>query len=72
MTTGIVALIPALAFIFSHPSPAELAEMLSELQRVEERLQPFIQRAHTILETATNAEYTNHTVGFTELKSKRL
>ena len=48
----------------SHPSPAELAEMLSELRRVEERLQPFIQRAHTILETATTAEYNNNTVGF--------
>lgn len=47
----------------SHPSPVELAEMLSELQRVEERLQPFVQRAHAILETATSAEYTNHTVG---------
>ncbi|KAF3839519.1 hypothetical protein F7725_018236 [Dissostichus mawsoni] len=35
--------------------------MLSELRRVEERLQPFIQRAHTILETATNAEYNNNT-----------
>uniref|UniRef100_A0A674PCC8 BCL2-associated athanogene 6 n=1 Tax=Takifugu rubripes TaxID=31033 RepID=A0A674PCC8_TAKRU len=45
----------------NHPSPAELAEMLSELQRMEERLQPFIQRAHAILETATNAEYNNHT-----------
>ncbi|XP_010775414.1 large proline-rich protein BAG6-like, partial [Notothenia coriiceps] len=44
-----------------HPSPAELAAMLSELRRVEERLQPFIQRAHTILETATNAEYNNNT-----------
>uniref|UniRef100_G3PJ62 BCL2-associated athanogene 6 n=1 Tax=Gasterosteus aculeatus aculeatus TaxID=481459 RepID=G3PJ62_GASAC len=44
----------------SHPSPAELAEMLSELRRVEERLQPFIQRAHTILETATTAEYNNN------------
>lgn len=48
----------------SHPSPAELAEMLSELRRVEERLQPFIQRAHTILETATTAEYNNNTVRF--------
>ncbi|XP_077382239.1 large proline-rich protein BAG6 isoform X2 [Festucalex cinctus] len=44
-----------------HPSPTELAEMLSELRRVEERLQPFIQRAHTILETATSAEYSNNT-----------
>lgn len=48
----------------SHPSPAELAEMLSELRRVEERLQPFIQRAHSILETASTAEYNNNTVGF--------
>ncbi|XP_033836602.1 large proline-rich protein BAG6 [Periophthalmus magnuspinnatus] len=45
----------------NHPSPAELAEMLTELRRVEERLQPFIQRAHTILETATSAEYSNNT-----------
>ncbi|XP_026226763.1 large proline-rich protein BAG6 isoform X2 [Anabas testudineus] len=45
----------------NHPSPAELAEMLTELRRVEERLQPFIQRAHTILETATTAEYNNNT-----------
>ncbi|XP_028984008.1 large proline-rich protein BAG6 isoform X2 [Betta splendens] len=44
----------------NHPSPAELAEMLTELRRVEERLQPFIQRAHTILETATTAEYNNN------------
>ncbi|XP_037532025.1 large proline-rich protein BAG6 [Nematolebias whitei] len=45
----------------NHPSPTELAEMLSELRRVEERLQPFLQRAHTILETATTAEYNNNT-----------
>ncbi|XP_076006307.1 large proline-rich protein BAG6 [Genypterus blacodes] len=45
----------------NHPSPAELVEMLSELLRVEERLQPFIQRAHTILESATTAEYNNNT-----------
>ncbi|KAM6910177.1 LOW QUALITY PROTEIN: large proline-rich protein BAG6 [Xenentodon cancila] len=45
----------------NHPSPAELAEMLSELRRMEERLQPFIQRAHTILETAATAEYNNNT-----------
>ncbi|XP_061573374.1 large proline-rich protein BAG6 isoform X2 [Cololabis saira] len=45
----------------NHPSPAELAEMLSELRRTEERLQPFIQRAHTILETAATAEYNNNT-----------
>ncbi|RVE63100.1 hypothetical protein OJAV_G00165140 [Oryzias javanicus] len=46
----------------NHPSPAELAEMLSELRRVEERLQPFIQRAHGILETAAAAEYNNDAV----------
>uniref|UniRef100_A0A673A040 BCL2-associated athanogene 6 n=1 Tax=Sphaeramia orbicularis TaxID=375764 RepID=A0A673A040_9TELE len=50
-----------LCYCCSHPSPAELAEMLSELRRVEERLQPFIQRAHSILETATTAEYNNNT-----------
>lgn len=45
----------------SHPSPAEMVEMLSELRRVEERLQPFIQRAHLILEAATTADYNNNT-----------
>ncbi|KAJ7985392.1 hypothetical protein DPEC_G00351580 [Dallia pectoralis] len=43
----------------NHPSPAELVEMMAELRRVEERLQPFIQRMHTILETAATAEYGN-------------
>ncbi|KAM9512565.1 large proline-rich protein BAG6 isoform 12-T23 [Salvelinus alpinus] len=43
----------------NHPSPAELVEMLSELRRVEERLQPFVQRTHSILESATTAEYAN-------------
>ncbi|XP_060800222.1 large proline-rich protein BAG6 [Neoarius graeffei] len=45
----------------NHPSPAELVEMLGELRRVEERLQPFIQRAHSILEAATTADYNNNT-----------
>ncbi|TRY96733.1 hypothetical protein DNTS_009601 [Danionella cerebrum] len=45
----------------SHPSPAEMVEMLGELRRVEERLQPFIQRAHLILEAATTADYNNNT-----------
>ncbi|KAA0702201.1 Large proline-rich protein BAG6 [Triplophysa tibetana] len=45
----------------SHPSPAEMLEMLTELRRVEERLQPFIQRAHIILEAATTADYNNNT-----------
>ncbi|KAK6326203.1 hypothetical protein J4Q44_G00018480 [Coregonus suidteri] len=43
----------------NHPSPAELVEMLSELRRVEERLQPFIQRTHSILESAATVEYAN-------------
>ncbi|CAB1333444.1 unnamed protein product [Coregonus sp. 'balchen'] len=43
----------------SHPSPAELVEMLSELRRAEERLQPFIQRTHSILESAATVEYAN-------------
>ncbi|XP_031642552.1 large proline-rich protein BAG6 isoform X2 [Oncorhynchus kisutch] len=43
----------------NHPSPAELVEMMSELRRVEERLQPFVQRTHSILESATTAEYAN-------------
>ncbi|KAK0155546.1 Large proline-rich protein bag6-B [Merluccius polli] len=47
------------ATVAIHPSPVELLQMLAELRRVEERLQPFIQRAHTILETATSAEYSN-------------
>lgn len=34
--------------------------MLTELRRVEERLQPFIQRAHLILEAATTADYNNN------------
>lgn len=45
--------------------------MLSELRRVEERLQPFIQRAHTILETATTSEYNNNTVGCDTAKYTR-
>ncbi|KAG1952241.1 large proline-rich protein BAG6 isoform X1 [Pimephales promelas] len=45
----------------NHPSPAEMVEMLAELRRVEERLQPFIQRAHLILEAATTADYNNNT-----------
>ncbi|XP_028837517.1 large proline-rich protein BAG6 isoform X2 [Denticeps clupeoides] len=44
-----------------HPSPAELVDMLGQLRRVEERLQPFIQRTHSILETATSADYNNNT-----------
>lgn len=65
MKTNFALNVTSFAFLSSssHPTPAELAEMLTELRRVEERLQPFIQRAHTILETATTAEYNNNTVG---------
>ncbi|XP_051966207.1 large proline-rich protein BAG6-like isoform X2 [Xyrauchen texanus] len=52
---------PPLPAGLNHPSPAELVEMLTELRRVEERLQPFIQRAHLILEAATTADYNNNT-----------
>ncbi|KAJ8377922.1 hypothetical protein AAFF_G00249850 [Aldrovandia affinis] len=45
----------------NHPGPAELVEVLSELRRVEERLQPFVQRTHSILGTATSADYNNNT-----------
>uniref|UniRef100_A0A673NJ42 BCL2-associated athanogene 6 n=1 Tax=Sinocyclocheilus rhinocerous TaxID=307959 RepID=A0A673NJ42_9TELE len=48
-------------YLACHPSPAEMVEMLTELRRVEERLQPFIQRAHLILEAATTADYNNNT-----------
>uniref|UniRef100_A0AAR2LWL7 BCL2-associated athanogene 6 n=1 Tax=Pygocentrus nattereri TaxID=42514 RepID=A0AAR2LWL7_PYGNA len=49
------------SLFIGHPSPAELVEMLAELRRVEERMQPFIQRAHAILEAATTADYNNNT-----------
>ncbi|KAI1886104.1 hypothetical protein AGOR_G00210580 [Albula goreensis] len=45
----------------NHPCPAELVEVLSELRRVEDRLQPFIQRTHSILGSATSADYNNNT-----------
>uniref|UniRef100_H3A2A1 BCL2-associated athanogene 6 n=1 Tax=Latimeria chalumnae TaxID=7897 RepID=H3A2A1_LATCH len=47
----------------NHPSPSEYLEVLSELQRVEGRLQPFLQRYQEILGTATNADYNNNTEG---------
>uniref|UniRef100_A0AAY4ELX3 Large proline-rich protein BAG6 n=1 Tax=Denticeps clupeoides TaxID=299321 RepID=A0AAY4ELX3_9TELE len=52
---------PSAAPSAGHPSPAELVDMLGQLRRVEERLQPFIQRTHSILETATSADYNNNT-----------
>ncbi|XP_018609990.2 large proline-rich protein BAG6 isoform X1 [Scleropages formosus] len=45
----------------NHPSPVELVEVLSELRRVEDRLQPFIQRTHSILGAAASADYNNNT-----------
>ncbi|XP_041081704.1 large proline-rich protein BAG6-like isoform X2 [Polyodon spathula] len=44
----------------NHPSPAEFLEVLSELRRVEDRLQPFINRSQEILSTATSADYNNN------------
>uniref|UniRef100_A0A4W4E7Q9 BCL2-associated athanogene 6 n=1 Tax=Electrophorus electricus TaxID=8005 RepID=A0A4W4E7Q9_ELEEL len=44
-----------------HPSPAEMLATLAELRRVEDRLQPFMQRAHAILQSATTADYNNNT-----------
>ncbi|XP_062904171.1 large proline-rich protein BAG6-like isoform X4 [Mobula hypostoma] len=45
----------------NHPSPTEYLEVLMELQRVESRLQPFVQRYQEILSTATTADYNNNT-----------
>ncbi|XP_074543438.1 large proline-rich protein BAG6 isoform X2 [Halichoeres trimaculatus] len=43
-----------------HPSPAEFVDVLSEVRRMEERLQPFIERTHSILGSATSADYNNN------------
>ncbi len=51
-----------------------MVEMLTELRRVEERLQPFIQRAHLILEAATIADYNNNVrspLGFLYVELRR-
>ncbi|XP_038624568.1 LOW QUALITY PROTEIN: large proline-rich protein BAG6 [Tachyglossus aculeatus] len=47
----------------NHPSPAEYAEVLQELQRVESRLQPFLQRYRAILGAAATTDYNNNTEG---------
>lgn len=47
-------------FVLSHLSPAEFAEVLSEVRRMEERLRPFIERTHSILGAATSADYNNN------------
>ncbi|XP_053577930.1 large proline-rich protein BAG6 isoform X2 [Bombina bombina] len=43
----------------SHPSPAEYAELLQTLSRVEERLAPFMQRYREIMSNATSSSYEN-------------
>ncbi|XP_039624606.1 large proline-rich protein BAG6-like isoform X2 [Polypterus senegalus] len=45
----------------NHPSPAEFLEVLFELRRVEDRLQPFIHRTQEILSSATSSDYNNNT-----------
>ncbi|XP_067416371.1 large proline-rich protein BAG6 isoform X3 [Emydura macquarii macquarii] len=47
----------------NHPAPGEYVEVLLELRRVEERLQPFLQRYQEILATASTTDYNNNTEG---------
>ncbi|XP_074975728.1 large proline-rich protein BAG6 isoform X4 [Caretta caretta] len=47
----------------NHPAPAEYVEVLLELHRVEEQLQPFLQRYQEILATASTTDYNNNTEG---------
>ncbi|XP_043353120.1 large proline-rich protein BAG6 isoform X6 [Dermochelys coriacea] len=47
----------------NHPAPAEYVEVLLELRRVEEQLQPFLQRYQEILATASTTDYNNNTEG---------
>ncbi|TFJ96388.1 Large proline-rich protein BAG6 [Platysternon megacephalum] len=47
----------------SHPAPAEYVEVLLELRRVEEQLQPFLQRYQEILAMASTTDYNNNTEG---------
>ncbi|XP_051852166.1 large proline-rich protein BAG6 isoform X1 [Antechinus flavipes] len=54
---------PAPAPAPNHPSPLEYVEVLQELQRVEGRLQPFLQRYHEILGSAATTDYNNNTEG---------
>eukprot|EP00061_Rhincodon_typus_P018989 g48402.t1 len=55
----------------THPSPTEYLEVLTELQRVEARLQPFVQRYQEILSTATTADYNNNVVQLWSLTEGR-
>uniref|UniRef100_A0A8C3HN95 BCL2-associated athanogene 6 n=1 Tax=Chrysemys picta bellii TaxID=8478 RepID=A0A8C3HN95_CHRPI len=54
---------PALGGEWGHPAPAEYVEVLLELRRVEEQLQPFLQRYQEILATASTTDYNNNTEG---------
>nr|XP_045246077.1 large proline-rich protein BAG6 isoform X18 [Macaca fascicularis] len=47
----------------NHPSPAEYVEVLQELQRLESRLQPFLQRYYEVLGAAATTDYNNNHEG---------
>ncbi|XP_028366369.1 large proline-rich protein BAG6 isoform X12 [Phyllostomus discolor] len=47
----------------NHPSPAEYVEVLQELQRLESRLHPFLQRYYEVLGAAANTDYNNNQEG---------
>lgn len=47
----------------NHPSPAEYVEVLQELQRLESRLQPFLQRYYEVLGSAGSTDYNNNHEG---------
>lgn len=49
-----------LAVAHSHPSPAEYIEVLQELQRLESRLHPFLQRYYEVLGAAASTDYNNN------------
>jgi hypothetical protein len=49
-----------LGVVHSHPSPAEYVEVLQELQRLESRLQPFLQRYYEVLGAAATTDYNNN------------
>ncbi|XP_059558342.1 large proline-rich protein BAG6 isoform X13 [Myotis daubentonii] len=47
----------------NHPSPAEYIEVLQELQRLESRLHPFLQRYYEVLGAAASTDYNNNQEG---------
>ncbi|KAM5326262.1 large proline-rich protein BAG6 isoform 14-T17 [Glossophaga mutica] len=47
----------------NHPSPAEYVEVLQELQRLESRLHPFLQRYYEVLGAAASTDYNNNQEG---------